>query len=41
MTHEEAKPYVFNYIEMFYSTRRQYGNNHGLSPVEFQKQQSS
>lgn len=38
---EEAKSDVFNYIEMFYNTRRQHGHNDGLSPVEFGKQQSS
>ena len=37
---EEAKSDVFNYIEMFYNTRRQHGHNGGLSPVEFEKQQS-
>lgn len=39
-TREEAKSDVFNYIEMFYNTRRQHGHNNGLSPVEFEKQQS-
>lgn len=40
MPREEAKPDVFNYIEMFYNTRRQHGPNNGLSPVESEKQQS-
>lgn len=40
VTREEAKSDVFNYIEMFYNTRRQHGHNDGLSPVEFEKQQS-
>lgn len=39
-TRDEAKADVFNYIEMFYNTRRQHGHNDGLSPVEFEKQQS-
>jgi len=39
-TREDAKSDVFNYIEMFYNTRRQHGHNNGLSPVEFEKQQS-
>lgn len=40
VTREEAKSDVFNYIEMFYNARRQHGHNNGLSPVEFEKQQS-
>lgn len=40
VTREEAKSDVFNCIEMFYNTRRQHGHNDGLSPVEFEKQQS-
>ncbi|UKE71475.1 IS3 family transposase [Xanthomonas graminis] len=40
VTREEAKSDVFNYIEMFYNTRRQHGHNNGLSPVEFEKQRS-
>lgn len=40
VTREEAKSDVFNYIQMFYNIRRQHGHNHGLSPVEFEKQQS-
>ncbi len=38
VTREQAKSDVFNYIEMFYNTRRQHGHNDGLSPVEFEKQ---
>lgn len=38
ITREDAKSDVFNYIEMFYNTRRQHGHNNGLSPVEFEKQ---
>ena len=40
VTRDEAKSNVFNCIEMFYNTRRQHGRNNGLSPVEFEKQQS-
>ena len=36
-THDDAKSDVFNYIEMFYNSRRQHGHNDGLSPVEFEK----
>jgi putative transposase len=39
-TRDEAKADVFNYIEMFYNTRRQHGHNDGLPPVEFEKRQS-
>jgi putative transposase len=38
VTREAAKSDVFNYIEMFYNTRRQHGHNNGLSPVEFERQ---
>jgi putative transposase len=38
VTREQAKSDVFNYIEMFYNTRRQHGHNDGLSPVEFERQ---
>ncbi|SMQ94150.1 ISxac3 transposase [Xanthomonas fragariae] len=40
MTGDEAKSDVFNYIEIFYNTRRQHGYNNGLYPVEFEKPQS-
>ena len=36
-THDDAKSDVFNYIDMFYNSRRQHGHNDGLSPVEFEK----
>ena len=39
-TRDEAKADVFNYIEMFYNTRRQHGHNDGLPPVEFEKRQA-
>ena len=35
MTQEEARIDVFNYIEMFYNTKRGHGSNNGLSPVEY------
>ena len=41
VTRDDAKSDVFNYIEMFYNTRRQHGHNGGLSPVEFEKQSSN
>lgn len=37
-TREAAKVDVFNYIEMFYNTKRQHGSNNGLSPVEYERQ---
>jgi putative transposase len=37
-TREDAKSDLFNYIEMFYNTRRQRGHNNGVSQVEFEKQ---
>ena len=40
-TRDEARSDVFDYIEMFYNTRRQQSHNVGLSPVEFEKQSSS
>jgi putative transposase len=40
VTRQQAKSDVFNYIEMFYNTRRQHGHNDGLSPVEFEKRYS-
>ena len=39
-TRDEVKADVFNYIEMFYNTRRQHGHNDCLPPVEFEKRQS-
>lgn len=35
---EEARRDVFDYIEMFYNSRRQHGYNNGLSPVKFEMQ---
>lgn len=39
-TRDDARSDVFNYIEMFYNTRRQHSHNDGLPPVEFEKRQS-
>ena len=37
-TREAARSDVFNYIEMFYNTRRRHGFNNQLSPVEYETQ---
>lgn len=37
-TREEARADIFDYIEMFYNPVRRHGHNHGLSPVQFEKQ---
>lgn len=37
-TREAARMDIFNYIEMFYNTKRQHGFNDGLSPVEYERQ---
>jgi putative transposase len=36
-THEEARADVFDYIKMFYNSKRRHGSSGGLSPVEFEK----
>src|SRR5690606_10442039 len=36
-TRDEAKADVFNYIEMFYNTRRQHGHNDGLASGRVRK----
>ena len=36
-TREEARQDVFDYIEMFYNSKRRHGFNNQLSPVEFEK----
>ena len=36
-THDEARADVFDYIEMFYNSKRRHGSSGGLSPVEFEK----
>ena len=37
-TRDAARSDVFNYIEMFYNTRRRHGFNNQLSPVEYEAQ---
>lgn len=37
LTREEAASDVFDYIEMFYNSKRRHGSNAGLSPVEFER----
>ncbi len=37
-TRDEARADVFDYIELFYNTRRRHGYNDGLSPVQFERQ---
>lgn len=39
-TRVEARADVFDYIEMFYNTRRRHGYNGGLSPVKFEQRDS-
>jgi transposase InsO family protein len=34
----EAKASIFEYIEVFYNTRRRHGFNNQLSPVEYEEQ---
>lgn len=36
-TREAARSDVFNYIEMFYNTRRRHGFNNQLPPVEYEE----
>ena len=36
-TREDARGDVFDYIEMFYNSKRRHGFNNQLSPVEFEK----
>ena len=38
-TRQIARQDVFDYIEMFYNSRRKHGNNGMLSPVEYEQQQ--
>ena len=35
-TREEARSDVFNYIELFYNSRRKHGSNNLLTPVEYE-----
>ena len=37
-TREDARSDVFNYIEMFYNSKRRHSFNNQLSPVEYEKQ---
>ncbi|POB00731.1 IS3 family transposase [Halopseudomonas oceani] len=37
-TRQDARADVFDYIEMFYNSKRRHGFNNQLSPVEFEKQ---
>ncbi len=37
-TREAGSSDVFDYIEMFYNSKRRHGSNGGLSPVEFERQ---
>ena len=36
-TREQARSEIFDYIEMFYNTKRRHGFNNQLSPVEYEK----
>jgi len=36
---DEARADVFDYIELFYNTRRRHGSNNGLPPVKYEQQQ--
>lgn len=36
-TRQDARSDVFDYIEMFYNSKRRHGFNNQLSPVEFEK----
>jgi len=37
-TRDEARADVFDYIELFYNSRRRHGYNDGLSPVQYEQQ---
>jgi putative transposase len=37
-TRDEARADVFDYIELFYNTRRRHGSNDGLPPVKYEQQ---
>jgi len=36
-TRDEARAEIFDYIEMFYNTKRRHSFNNQLSPVEYEK----
>jgi putative transposase len=38
LTREEARSDIFNYIEMFYNSKRRHGHANGVSPVQFDQQ---
>lgn len=38
LTREQARSDVFDYIELFYNSRRRHGANGGLAPIEFERQ---
>jgi len=38
-TRKDARDDVFDYIKLFYNTKRKHGNNGMLSPMEFERQQ--
>ena len=37
-TRQNARADIFDYIEMFYNTKRRHGYNNKLSPVDYEKQ---
>lgn len=37
-TRDETRADVFDYIELFYNSRRRHGYNHALSPVQYERQ---
>jgi putative transposase len=37
LTRDEARTDVFDYIELFYNSKRRHGANGGLAPVEYEK----
>ena len=40
VTRDEARADIFDYIELFYNTRRRHGYNCGLSPVQYELRDS-
>ncbi len=38
LTREQARSDVFDYIELFYNSRRRHGANGGLAPIEYERQ---
>jgi putative transposase len=37
-TRQHARADIFDYMEMFYNTKRRHGYNNKLSPVDYEKQ---